>query len=80
MPVELCPHDTALFDGNCYWSNKQEMSPQSATTECAARGGILAAFPSEEAIEFIGTIWLVSRVVYIIDLNVKLYNNYYSLY
>ena len=57
--LELCPGDTALFDGNCYWSEGGQQDPQSAGDTCADRGGQLAAFPSEEAIDFIGSIWYV---------------------
>ena len=55
--LELCPHDTALYDGNCYWASQAKSTPQTASGLCGERGGILASFPSQSAIEFIGAVW-----------------------
>ena len=55
--LEICPHDTALFDDDCYWSPPGELSMDAANAECQSRGGKLASFNSEEAIEFTEDIW-----------------------
>ena len=56
---ELCPFDTTLFDNNCYWSGNASLPFEASDNVCAERGGRLAAFPSQNDIEFVGQIWLV---------------------
>ena len=55
--TEICPSDTALFDGNCFWSEEGNMEAIGASDLCAERGGRLATFPSDESIRFIASIW-----------------------
>ena len=56
---ELCPPDTTLFDNSCYWSGDASLPSEASDDVCAERGGRLAAFPSQNAIEFVGNVWLV---------------------
>ena len=47
-----------MYDGRCYWSPDEE--PQSninADDSCLERGGKLVAFPSDKAIDFVGSAW-----------------------
>ena len=55
--TEFCPMDTALFDDHCYWSNGDALPADAADDVCQARGGHLAAFPSQDAIDFTGQAW-----------------------